>query len=294
MGEYAGTESSDTGTSTEQAVDQLQASQNNTDTSSSGDSSSSSGHPAWEEVLGILPEGFHEPVKTRLSEMDRKAQERFQQVHSEYEPYKPFKEQGVSAQQLEAAMTLYRLAETNPETLYKQMGEYYGFQTQGQGQEQDTNSDDERTDETEYDLGEENADPRVTQLAEAQQRIEQHLQAQYEAQIQQEADTEINTAAEDIQQRFPGIDMDYVSNVALLESHRNPNLSAAQLFEKGAQQFVALQQRMIANRPGNSAPVVMPAGGGTPVMGKNPAEMSPAERRVVAMEMLNMSNAQGN
>jgi hypothetical protein len=256
-------------------------------------SDSSTGHPAWEDVLGILPEGFHEPVKTRLSEMDRKAQERFQQVHSEYEPYKPFKEQGVSAQQLEAAMTLYRLAENSPDKLYEQMGQYYGFNTQGQGQEQDTTDD---GDEEEYDLsGEETpVDPRIEQLAQSQRNIEQHLQAQYEAQIQQEADAEINTAAEAIQQRFPGIDMDYVSNVALLESQRNPNLSAQQLFEKGAAQFVALQQRMIANRPTNSAPLVMPAGGGTPVMGKNPAEMSPAERRAASLEMLNMSNRQGS
>jgi hypothetical protein len=47
-------------------------------------------NPAWQKVLDALPESLHKVVLPALQEWDNNVQERFAELHKEYEAYKPY------------------------------------------------------------------------------------------------------------------------------------------------------------------------------------------------------------
>jgi hypothetical protein len=244
------------------------------------------GHPAWDEVLSILPEGFHDPIKERLNKWDQGVQERFQTVHSEYEPYKPFKEAGVSGEQLEAAWQLFALANSDPQGLYKQLGEFFGFAEQGQQAQEG---------QQELDLGETEGeqpqtDPMLEQLRVQQEQMQNFLVTQYEQQQQQEADAwldqRINALPETI--RNDSSAMNYILNVTQVEAQKGGDFDKA--FEAGVAAFNALVNNVrSAPRAGDSAPFVMPTSGGVPVS-KSPVDLTDKERRATMAQMLQSAN----
>lgn len=243
------------------------------------------GHPAWNEILDILPEGFHGPIKERLSKWDSNVQNLVQKVHSEYEPYKPFKEQGVEPQVLDAAYRLFQMANSDPRALYDQLGEYFGFATEQGQQEQQQNNE-------EFNLGEEESQvnleqhPAYQQLAQQQQMLQEYLAQQHAVQEQQKADAwldqQINALPETI--RNDKNAMNYILNVTQVEAARTGDFDKA--FAAGVEAFNALTNNLRSMpRAGDSAPQIMPAGGGLPAS-KNPAEMSDAERRQAGASLL--------
>lgn len=49
-------------------------------------------NPAWQGILGTLPESLHKLVIPELEKWDKGIQDKFQEIHNEYEPLKPFKQ----------------------------------------------------------------------------------------------------------------------------------------------------------------------------------------------------------
>lgn len=93
----------------------------------------SNGHPAWQPILNALPdEALRNMVLPHLQEWDRGVQERFQSLHSEYEPWKPVIEQA-EPELVQQALQLVAALEENPEFVYQRLAETYGFGTQQQG-----------------------------------------------------------------------------------------------------------------------------------------------------------------
>lgn len=75
------------------------------------------GHPAWKEILDVLPESLHEVVKPTLAKWDKGVSDRFDQINSQYSPYKEFVENKIDPEILKRGFFLLREFETNPEAL---------------------------------------------------------------------------------------------------------------------------------------------------------------------------------
>ena len=251
------------------------------------------GNPAWnpvyEDVFGILPEGLHDPVKERLarhfSEWDKNVQGLTEKVHSEYSDYRPFREAGWGGQELTQAAQLYQAMRSDPRAFYDNMREHYKFEAE-QGQQGSQPGDNE------YDLDEHGNpqpvdDPRLQELAQGQATIAQYLAGQQQAQEAAEADAQLDHDVKSLKAKYGEFDEQYVFNVAATQFQKGN----ANALEDAVKSYVGLQERVRSTpRPGDSAPLVMPTGGGVPQFAKNPAELSDAERRAAATAYLTQAN----
>lgn len=89
-----------------------------------GQVSGGGSNPAWDEILQAVPEEYHEALTPTLQKWDSGVNERFQKIHSEYEDFKPFKEQGLSRSDLEFAMSLSERIENDPLEIYNALETY--------------------------------------------------------------------------------------------------------------------------------------------------------------------------
>jgi len=90
---------------------------------------STGGNPAWQEFLAFVPEDQHSQAQEVLSKWDQGVQQRFQARAEELEPFKPFIEQKVDPQTLQAGLQLYEALNTRPQDLFKSMADTFGLET---------------------------------------------------------------------------------------------------------------------------------------------------------------------
>lgn len=95
-----------------------------------GTTQENSGHPAWQPILDALPDdALRNMVLPKLQEWDQGVQQRFQSLHSQYEPWKPVLD-SATPEVVQQALNLLQRLEDDPEFVYKSLGEAYGFTTQ--------------------------------------------------------------------------------------------------------------------------------------------------------------------
>jgi hypothetical protein len=244
-------------------------------------------NPAWNPLLEKLPTEFHHIVAPTLREWDTGVQKRFEQVQSKFKPYEQFAEQNVAPDDIQVAMQVANLLQTNPRFVYDKMMEQYGEEW---GLNSDQGFADEGTDEFEtdengqvYDL--EN-DPRFQQTQQQLQALTQLQQAQIEQQAREKIDAEINRDFEAVSQKHGQLsqeDIDMIISVSL--SQQVPLTQAAdKVFSyRGVQQ--AQQQQ-------NSLPNVVPPGGGMPSQAVNPANLDNKSTRNLVEGILRNANQQ--
>lgn len=74
-------------------------------------------NPKWQPFLEKIPEGLRDIVKPTLTEWDQNVNQRFQELHSQYEPYKKyddFVKNGVDPALLSQALTLMNALNEDP------------------------------------------------------------------------------------------------------------------------------------------------------------------------------------
>lgn len=97
-----------------------------------------SGNPAWQEFLNDVPQELHAQFTPYLEKWDKKVQERFDKVHSEYEPWKPIRDRGIDPETTEFAVNLLNAIEQDPRMVWERIGEYYklnGTPNNGSGEQ---------------------------------------------------------------------------------------------------------------------------------------------------------------
>jgi hypothetical protein len=70
-------------------------------------------------LLGVLPSSLHSQVKPVLEKWDKGVQQRFEQVQSQYSPYKSFAEQQVSPNDIEVALGIAQQINADPAKFYE-------------------------------------------------------------------------------------------------------------------------------------------------------------------------------
>lgn len=224
-------------------------------------------NPAWDTLKEKLPKEFHNQIDPILAEWDKGVQQKFQQNAEElrkYEAWKEFVDSGADPQQLRVASQMAQNLNTDPVTFYNNLASML----RERGLLQEAAQVQQKADEELEDLEQVN-DPRIDQLARQQEALIQGLTAQQQAQMQAEADARI---AQQVQ-----------SDMAALESKTGPlpDWVKDEVFNRGAimtqrlgrpvglqEAFIEFQKirQQVLNtpRPGETAPRVVPGGGGFP------------------------------
>lgn len=249
-------------------------------------SSSPTGDDIYAPYLEKFPTSLHPIAREVFREWDGNVTKRLQSVHSEYEPYKQFVE-NYEPDALQQAITIAEALDTDPKGFYTALAEAYGFSTPEQGQQIA-----ESLQQQEPDDGYDQYDPvqqRLAQQEELLRTMAEAMLAERNAaeQAQQEAyeDQVYEQTMAALEEQYGQFDVDYVN--ALLAQGYEPEQAIAQ-WQQSVDQYA--QQRLA---PIQNAPVVMGAGGGTPSIQRDTANLSSQETKQLVEQMLRQAAESG-
>lgn len=241
------------------------------DSGDGGQQGGNEGHPAWQEYLSELPQELHDQVTPIFEKWDKGVQERFQKVHSQYEPWKGVIGSGVEPGMAQFGINLLSQLETNPQYVYDALGQYYGF---GKGESEQGQENQQGQEQTEPWRSE------IDELRKQNQILASHALKRQEAERQAEADKALD-------QEFSGLKEKYGDYDELWVLSRMGNGTSAEDAVKQYHEW--LNKTVEGYKP---KPLIMGAGGG--VLGQNTdvSKMSDQQRRSAALQMLQAMNAQ--
>lgn len=231
------------------------------------------GHPAWKEILDVLPSSLHPVVSPALQKWDQGVQQRFQQVQQTYEPYKPFVEQQVNPQNIEQALAIYRQIEADPRGFYDRMGQYVG---QGQS---DTDADEFDDDGTEED-----DDPRYARLMQQQEQLAGMLMQMQNKEIEAQAEAKLDADLNALKSKHGEFDEEAVLQFAVANGGD---------LNKAMDKYLNLigKARTIPT-PGSELPTVVSPSGATASTAIDPTTLDSKGTKDLVSNLLAQMNAQ--
>lgn len=233
-------------------------------------------NPAWNDVLGVLPEQFHETVTPHFQKWDQAAQQRIEQANSQvkqFEPYKPFVENGISPEDLEQGMQLMYQLNTNPQAVYNALAEAYGYNSPEASQEEEGEEDDAQNFQ----------DPRFDDLQQGLDLVAQTILQQQQQKLEQEAEAQIDAELNSLKEKHPGISEEFALSLMVNG------------FDSDAvgERWNAMTQNILQTNPRPFAPNVMGSssgGAGLPSQAIDPTKLGGKETRNLVVQMLNAAN----
>lgn len=223
-------------------------------------------NPAWDEVLNVLPQEFHNQVTPAFKKWD----ENFSKVQSQYAPYKPLVEKNIPFEQIDKAMQIAHLLNVNPQLVYQELHQRFGQQQSEQGQEEEENEDQEELEEGEFDL---TKDPRWLAQQEQIGQMQQYLQSQFEQQQELELQQAIANEWQQLEktanggQPFDEFTRTEIINRANWLSEMEEQRTGREVepdLAKGYQSYQQFVSQVRNQRPNNTAPDVLSGNGGVP------------------------------
>lgn len=217
-------------------------------------------NPAWEPIREKLGDAHFQLIQDELGKWDQGVNKRFETLNQQFAPYK---ELG-SPEELTNYKNIIEQMDTNPEAMYEALGNFL----QENGRMPSKQEAQDIADDIDEDASS-SEDPRIAELAQGQEQIRQFLEQQQEAEIQAQAESELNAEISDLESSrgYSKDDMQEIIRTAAFLSSQSDKvipLSAA------ADQFDALRERILTTpRPGDSAPKLLPTSGGNAAAQQN-------------------------
>lgn len=237
-------------------------------------------NPAWNDVLSVLPEQFHQVVTPHFQKWDQAAQSRIEQANSQlkqFEDYKPFVEHGINRQEIEQGLRLMWEINNNPENVYKALAEAYKF---GQGTpvaNPNVDGDEDDDDDTPYGI-----DPEITNKLSQQesmlQAVAQIVLNDAQAKEAAAADKALDDEISAVKEKFKDIELD--------EDYILTKMLNGASAEEAAASYQQLVQKFA---PKPFAPNILGAtggGSGVPSQAIDPTKLSGKETRNLVAQML--------
>lgn len=259
-----------------------------------GSEQQSGDNPAWNEVLEVLPSEFHHLVKPHFAKWDQGVQKRFEQVHSQYDPYKPFVENKVSPDELNAALQMMQLMANEPRRVYDKLTEYYGDEwglNSGQGQPTDVNDDGfgDYEDAIEQPQGFDENNPYFQQIKRQQDVIAEYLAKEIESKELAKINQEIDQQFSAVSQKYGDLSQEDVNIIVSIATTQNVSVTEAAdaLFNRLGQ----VQQRP---NPSAGLPPIVPTGGGVPNAPIDPAALSNKDTKHLVESILRKAYQSNN
>jgi hypothetical protein len=229
------------------------------------------GHPAWQEILNAVPEQYHEALRPTLEKWDKGVQNRFQSLHSKYEPIKQYAD--YSPEDLEVALNLKQAVEADPKAVWELLAQTYNFSLEQGATEGEIAMN--------FDPDEFEGDPELyQQLQLTQQQLMEQQEALVALQQQQDlekAEEELDAYMAYLHSEHGDFDDDYV--VTLLANGVDG--------DEAVNRYQQIVQRAGGTKPAPAAPPkVMSAGGGVPSRAIDPKALSNSDTKDLVAQML--------
>lgn len=248
-----------TGTEIETSTE-VQESSGPVETAEAPAESTSGGNPAWESLREKLdPVSFHN-IQEDLKNFDKNAESRIASLNQQLKQYS---ELG-SPEQLQNYAMIAQKLDTEPDVIYNALGEF--LRQNGRLPETEQELQDAVDEETANESDQAPVDPRIAQLEEQQQMMQQFLAEQENMRIQQEADAALEQEINELKQAHPDFSEDDVREVLMRAAFQLQSNGKAAKLSDVAQEYVEKTVNRIraVPRPGDSAPRLLPTSGGMP------------------------------
>lgn len=225
----------------------------------------------YREQLEAFPESMRPIAEAQFKAWDANVNERFEKLHSTYEPWKDFVE-NFEPDQVAQAIALAQALENDPKKLYDALAEAYKF---GQGQPAATVAPavvPGATPEIDPD------NPLAAQFAELQQNqriIAEALVGRQQSEQLAEANRQLDTIMQGLKEKHGAFDETYV--YTLIANNVPPEV-AVQKYKDAINGALTQQQ--------TPAPTVVGEGGGQPAEPFDPSKMTPAETKKFVAQRL--------
>lgn len=229
----------------------------------------------WADYVKDLPDSVRPLVEPKFKDWDANVTKRFQQVHSEYEPLKPFKslvDNGLDFDSVQQAVQFAQLVNEDPQRVYEALAEQYGY-----GKEQgsvDPEAGDSFDDEpTADDLAN---NPEFAKYREMTEQMAQIMVEQQRAVQMAEEEAALDAQLASLREQHGDFDEEYVM----------AKVYAGASWDDAINAYNSLAGRF--QQP--AAPVVMGSGGGLPSQSINPAQMTDKERKALVAQLAAQAN----
>ena len=240
-----------------------------------------SNDPPYASYLSEIPEALRPQVEGVFKKWDGDVTQRFQSLHSEYDPYKNLVDQ-YEAESLQHAVDLANYMQENPQEFLRQFAQANGINLeqgtqpnqppQQQVQQQQVNEDEPWA-------------PQLAALQAQNQQMLQALQAQQQQQQEAQARAQIEGILSNLHTQHGNFDDVYV--LTLMGQGMDPN-SAVKQFQNLGNAYFGGQQ------PNNQAPTLTPAGGhSTPQISAEDLASGKVNSKDLVVQMLKNAAQQG-
>lgn len=233
-------------------------------------------NPAWQELLSKIPEAMHGVVVPVLQKWDAGVTTKFQELHTQYEPLKAYKnlaDHGIDPQYAEQAIMLADRMQSNPKQIAEQLNSSFnlGFISPeeaaklGQRNSPDGGSDDDFFNDPDQDI---TKHPQFKALADQiksfQEQFEQTTQQQQEQQQVEQFEAYLDELEEDIKGKNLPFNRRYIT--ALMTQGMSGEDAVKEYHQDLA--IEAVNESPANETPTDEPPIVMggegSTGGGTP------------------------------
>lgn len=235
------------------------------------------GHPAWQEILGAVPEMFHGQIRPTLEKWDKGVQEQLEKTRGEWRDYQFIREAGIEPQTVQYALNIIQAMQNDPRAFYDSLGDYYKFSQQGA---QQALVDEEST---------ELQDPYAAQLQKMQQDMEtmaRALYAQQQKEKQAQEDAALEKELSSLRTKYGEYDEQYVLGL----------MANGQDGESAVRAYKTLEGKLRGSNGQAAAqvPRIMGSGGGAPTSGAvDPRKLDASGRKALVAQMLEKAARQG-
>lgn len=234
-------------------------------------------NPAWNDVLGVLPEQFHSVVTPHFSKWDQAAQNRIEAANAqvrEYEPYKAFAEHGIEPSEIENGLRLMYEINNDPRRVWEALAQTYSLSAES-GNNQGQNGGEQPDGNGPADF----QDPRFDQLQQGVELVSQIVLREQQAKANAQADAELDSELTDLREKHGEYNERFV--LAMMQN----GLSG----EEAVKAWSDVRNETLQNNPRPFAPNVMGnsgGGSGYPSQAIDPTKLSGKETRNLVAEML--------
>jgi len=240
-------------------------------------------NPAWEPIKEKLGDAAFQLIQPELSKWDQGVNKRFETINEQFAPYK---ELG-SPEELSNYRQIVEQMDSNPEAMYEALGTFLQENGRMPSKAEAQDIADEIDEEESGPV-----DPRIDELAKGQEQIRQFLEQQQEAEIQAQAESELNQeiSALEAAGKYSKDDMQEIIRTAAFLSSQSDKVVPLSV---AAEQFDALRERILTQpRPGDSAPRLLPTSGGnaSSLQNKTMGQMSRNETQDLIAAVLSQGN----
>ena len=239
----------------------------------------------WADHLEKFPTSLHPIAEEIFKEWDGNVTKRFQDLHSTYEPYKPFIEEW-EPEAIQTALALAQALEADPQLFAQKLAESYGFAESEQG------AANQQVEEVPPAYGEDPDNPYAAQLKQQEELLRtlaDHVLSKEQAEQEQQRIAQEEQWYEQtmtaLKEQYGDFDQDYVNRA--MATGVDPEVAVKQ-FQSLVNSWATRQ-----NAPAANAPQIMGAGGGLPSLQVDPAKLNSRETKNLVAEYLRKANEGG-